>query len=329
MFAEVLGGRDVRSVRAGELGLCDLNGEPRPSALLPMSRALSEGIPVQEEMLLGGFDGSRRIMVQAAPFFAHDRIVTHVIVALYDVTRLQALETFRQRWTSAIAHDIKTPLTASRLALQHLLMRITRLGSLSDTGTLQLLNRQIDRVIRLLNLMLDVSRLTEGRLTLDMRSHDYLSLAGAVVEEWQVAFPDASIQLETEVVPPLMVQMDGDRIEELLGNLLSNAIKYSVSSRPEVRVHVSVRGDRVITRIIDRGLGMSDEQARVIFDLYQRGGREQGPIDGEGLGAFVAYELAKMHGGLLTVERTSIGEGTTMLLELPVSAITRQVRESA
>lgn len=208
-----------------------------------------------------------------------------------------------------VAHEVKTPLGAARLNLQ-ILERNLASGGKEVTRYLRSIERQLEGVERLVNSLLDASRLAEGRFSLIPVKLDVKRYLEALVIEWRESWPDVRFHIE---VPEEAVELkcDPDRLRQVMVNLASNAVKYGGPAR-EVRVALELSPAVATIRVSDRGPGIPAADQRRLFDRFHRGrgGR------GHGLGLFIAAEIARLHGGALTV-RSAIGEGATFSMTLP------------
>ncbi len=179
-----------------------------------------------------------------------------------------------------------------------------------------IMTAKVAEITQLVDQMLDTARLDEGHLRLRCQPLDLVPLAGEVVRTWsRLASPGHRLRLQTEA-PGLPVLGDGARLRNVLGNLVSNAIKYSPDGGT-VSVTLRREGETAVVEVADRGLGMTDDH---LDRLFTRFGRmvtaENGHIPGSGLGLYLSRELARLHGGDITVE-SEPGRGSTFWLRLP------------
>jgi signal transduction histidine kinase len=245
-------------------------------------------------------------------------LTTRIALAL-DNTRLygdaqQAIQ-LRDEFLSIASHELKTPLTPLKLQIGRL--RREPLGE-SAKEKLDAANRQIDRLTRLVNQLLDVSRITAGRLSLEIESVDL----GRVVEEVTLELEQDRLrsgsELRLDLAPQVIGAWDPLRVAQVVSNLFSNAIKYG-GGKP---IDVVLTADAHVARlsIHDRGIGIeSDDQARV-FDRFERAVSVR-HYGGFGLGLWIARQVVEASHGKISV-KSEPGEGSTFVVELPLDAPT-------
>jgi signal transduction histidine kinase len=174
---------------------------------------------------------------------------------------------------------------------------------------------QVDRLARLVEDLLDVSRLTTGQPTLDLEPADLVELARTVVERYETDGRKAGSSVEVRAPGPVIGRWDRNRIEQVLANLLTNAVKYG-SGRP-VEVTIWQSSDHAKLSIRDHGIGIAAADQERIFERFGRAVPVQ-HFGGFGLGLHISRELVQAHGGTIRVE-SRLGEGACFTLTLPLS----------
>jgi signal transduction histidine kinase len=171
------------------------------------------------------------------------------------------------------------------------------------------------RLDRLINDLLDVSRIQTGRLQIQLRPVDLRNHLAHVVSTVQLAIPDHPIVLDDLPSSPLWCNADAQRLEQVLINLLTNAAKYSYEGR-SIRIGLRGMAEHIEVTVRDQGIGIPAADLPFIFDRFyqvQRPARESRP--GMGLGLFITQEIVRQHGGTLTVEsQEEIGSCFTVRL---------------
>ncbi len=264
------------------------------------------------------------VIVTTSPIRDPDgRVVGHVSI-IKDVTERQRLyeaaqEAVRVRdeFLSIASHELKTPLTSLQLQSQ-LLQRAIPDGSGTPLAPERLRKlaainaQQVKRLSRLANDLLDVSRLSQGRLDIQPERVDLSVIAREVVASFaEEASPDASpIQLHAD--SPVIGRFDPFRIEQVLTNLISNALKYG-DGKPVI---VSVWDDEqtAYARVQDQGIGIAPEHLPRIFDRFERVASNR--YEGLGLGLYIVRQIVEAHHGHIDVT-SAPGEGTTLTVQLP------------
>jgi signal transduction histidine kinase len=238
------------------------------------------------------------------------------------VAQLQEAVRARDEFLSVASHELKTPLTALTLQVEALERHLYqgRLAFLSPEEAGKLLDRvrrQTGRLNRLIEALLDLSRIATGRLQLERTSVDLAELTRELLERYQP-------ELSRTGCPAVLVAEDAGvrgswdrlRLEQVITNLLTNAMKFGAGHPIEVSVRrVGAQGE---LRVRDRGIGINPESQARIFERFERAvsAREFG---GMGLGLFISRQIVQEHGGTIRVESVP-GEGATFVVELPLEA---------
>lgn len=230
----------------------------------------------------------------------------------------------RDEFISLASHELKTPITSMKIQTQ-LMERGLKNGSPEVIAPKKLsefvavLGRQVNRLNELVETMLDVSRISTGRLVLDVRDVDLSQLVREVVQSSQAQLTRANPQLnsaiQVDVPSELIVRADPSRIKQVIENLIGNAIKYGQESPIEVRV--SAEAARVSIVVVDRGMGIPPEFLGKIFERFERAVSPSN-ISGLGLGLFIVRQIVEAHQGAISVE-SEPGKGSSFKVSLPVS----------
>lgn len=281
-------------------------------------------LPIVEKRLLAA-DGSDVFVLMGRAVLSRLEKGTGVGFVV-DVTRRKRVELERGRilgqlreavrardeFLSMAAHELKTPLTPLRLQLD-LLSRAVERGEVPPVSSIARMTRSERRLEKLVSELLDVSRLTAGKLRLDPERFDLASLVTEVVERWRSTHEQAEIRLS---VPdhPLIGVWDRLRIDQVVENLVSNALKYG-EGRP-VDVVLAANGRDAILRVRDRGAGIPPDAQQRIFERFERAGAHM-EHEGFGLGLWIARQAVEAHGGGIGVE-SQPGEGSEFTVVLPL-----------
>jgi signal transduction histidine kinase len=223
----------------------------------------------------------------------------------------------KDEFVSIVSHELRTPLSAM-LGWASMLEK----GSL-DAATAERAVRSIHdnatRQVRLVDELLDLSRLTSGRLTLVIEDVDLRSLLHGVVDSIIPSATAAGLELDVEAIPPVMLRGDARRLEQVFFNLLGNALKFT-SRGGRVGLNVTVEPAEVQVRVCDTGAGIDPAFLPHMFDRFS-----QGDVTGErryggvGLGLAIAKELVEAHKGRIGAESPGAGRGSTFVVTLPLA----------
>jgi signal transduction histidine kinase len=223
----------------------------------------------------------------------------------------------RDEFLSLASHELKTPLTSLMLQTQLLQRRQQRGEELPPESVKRVLDqtaRQTERLARLVNDMLDISRLASGKLALETETFDLAELASDVVAKLGPQLSEAQCEVSVHAVEPVMGTWDRYRLEQVLTNFLTNAARYAAGKPVEVSVRrLELRAE---LQVRDYGRGIAPEDQERIFRKFERavGVREVG---GLGLGLFIVREIVEMHGGTVRVE-SEPGKGSAFTVALPL-----------
>ncbi len=222
----------------------------------------------------------------------------------------------RDRFLSIAAHELRTPLTILKGSAQ-LLGQTT--GADRSARLASTIGRQVGRMERLVEDMLDVSRIQAGGLRIEMTPFELRAAVEESLEEMVLTSPSA--ELDAEAGPQVWACGDRVRVQQVVLNLLRNAVQYSGAS-PEVRVRVGREGEWAVVEVADCGIGIPLEQLPLVFEPHFRGTNAPGERGGGlGLGLYISRGIAEAHGGEIQVESEE-GKGSTFRLYLPAAGST-------
>jgi PAS domain S-box-containing protein len=219
----------------------------------------------------------------------------------------------RDAFLSVAGHEIRTPLSALNLTVYQLARHVRSLGNEKATDLVARCEKQVARLIRLADELLDVSRISASRLHLDPEETDLSHLAREVVERLEENARRAGCMLELRAAQPVTGFWDRLRLDQALSNLLTNAMKFG-AGKPIV-VNVAAHGRDAALSVSDRGIGIHDADQSRIFERFQRGVTAE-THPGMGLGLWITREIVEAHGGRIAVESRP-GAGATFRVTLP------------
>jgi signal transduction histidine kinase len=217
-----------------------------------------------------------------------------------------------------IAHDLRGPLGALKLALPVMFLREpSKVSKVSEIA-----RRQLCALERMIEDFLDTARLDSGELGLRIADENMCEVIDDIVEQYAVQAPHHRIVV-THPPEAMIVPCDRVRIEQVLSNLMNNAVKYSPDGGV-VRVSLGTIGTAAMIVISDTGIGISDDDQLKLFEPFNRVGTMKHRIAGVGLGLFVVRRILRAHGGSIVVA-SRVGKGTTFTIQLPGSSTEPQV----
>lgn len=239
----------------------------------------------------------------------------------------QAAVRARDEFLQVASHELRTPLAPLQLQLDSAVRLLAKSGPGNDrlVAKLEVSLRQTERLARLVESLLDVSRITSGRLELDFETCDLSGLVVDLAERFMPEAIRAGSELRISSCGEVLGVWDRLRVEQIISNLVSNAVKYG-AGRP---IAIAVTADEGVARVAvsDAGIGIDESAQGLIFGRFERGVslRHYG---GLGLGLYIAREYAEAHGGTIAV-RSKPSVGSTFTIELPRDARAAAQRREA
>lgn len=348
-------GRVVRASRAAEL-VIGTNPLLQPFAQAFPFVSPEDGLPCSERLLKSALNGDtlsgvemlvrakevdeRVLLLSAGPILSADGEGLGCVVSFVDITerkraaqeRVLLLERAtvaqgeaesasraKDEFLAMLGHELRNPLAPILTALQ--LMRIR--GETASQRERAVIERQVRHLVTLVDDLLDVSRITRGRVELDRR---LLEMSTAITRALEVAAPliDArGHNLHVEVEPKLWVDGDETRLVQVLSNLLTNAAKYT-DRGGEIWIKASRTAGEVVVTIRDTGNGLSADILPNVFDLFVQGRRTLDRSEGGlGLGLAIVKSLVILHGGRVVARSEGVGKGSEFEISLPAAAAGR------
>jgi PAS domain S-box-containing protein len=283
----------------------------------------SRAIRVRDENFLRQDGVAIPVDYSASPILEEGRI-SGIVVAFQDISERRRLERMKDEFISTVGHELRTPLTSLRASLG--LISAGSLDSRPDRRTkmFEVAIGNCDRLVRLVNDILDFDSIEKGRLHLDCQPIEAIDLLRRAVETARPAATTARISFKVHAATATVLA-DQDRVLQVINELISNAIKFSP---PDTTIHLSAEplamsstGPNEVRFIVqDEGRGIQPEKLEHIFDRFQQGdasdSRSRG---GTGLGLALCRSMIEQHGGRIWVESVP-GRGSQFLFTLPVAA---------
>jgi signal transduction histidine kinase/HAMP domain-containing protein len=289
--------------------------QPLREALREQRAYLPEGF--NHTIALRSGDGEHFFLPRILPIRAGDGVTLGAALLLEDVTRFRLLDEVKSNLVATVSHELKTPLTGLRLVI-HLLLEET-VGALNPKQLELLLDARenSERLLAMINNLLDLARLQEGRRHLDLRLESPVQLLQTAADTVHARAEDKGVTITVETAPDLPpVNVDAQQMGHALQNLLDNALTYT-DRRGRVTLSATAEGDSVTLSVADTGSGIPPEFLPHVFDRFFRVPGKSAAA-GTGLGLAIVREIVTAHGGSITCT-SRVGEGTVFRLVLPAS----------
>lgn len=227
-------------------------------------------------------------------------------------TAAEAAVRMRDDFLSIASHELYTPIAGLKLALQGLMHDMT--GSTPHAQKLLMLaERQCQRIVRLIEDLLNVTRIQAGKLALSVEELDLRALSREVVDRFEVELKRAGSRVLWRAEAPVVGTWDRARMEQVVTNLVLNAIKYG-AGKP-IEIHLAADDENARLVVTDSGIGIEPSRLPYIFECFERGVSAK-HYGGLGLGLYISRQIVVAHGGSIGVE-SELGVGTAFVVELP------------
>lgn len=245
-----------------------------------------------------------------------------------DVHEVKEADRRKNEFLAMLAHELRNPLAPIRNGLQ--ILRVTGHHQESRQAASEMMERQIVQMVRLVDDLLDVSRISQGKITLRKETIELTSVVNQAVEAARSLYDSMNQKLIVTLPPqPIFVNGDPARLAQVVGNLLNNACKFT-DPDGQIRLTVSIadfdrsairnaKSETVEIRVRDTGIGIAPDQLPHIFTMFvQIDTSLERSVSGLGIGLTLVKNLVEMHGGTVEAQSAGIGHGTEFIVRLPI-----------
>jgi signal transduction histidine kinase len=240
------------------------------------------------------------------------------------LAKVEAASRAKDEFLAMLGHELRNPLAPILTAVQ--LMRLRNVGGADRER--ETIERQVDHMVRLVDDLLDVSRITRGMLTLKRNRVQLAEIVAKAIEQTSVLIEHRGHRLQVEVPNDLYLDGDSNRLAQVVSNLLTNAAKYT-DPGGEITVRAEGRGEQIWLHVRDTGVGIDPETLPHVLDTFVRGRRGSDRHEGGlGLGLAIVKSLVEAHGGAVTLRSEGEGRGTECIVRLPLVALDISPRPS-
>jgi len=227
----------------------------------------------------------------------------------------------KDEFPATLAHELRNPLAPIRTGLT-----VLELAPPPETAarTRQVMARQVGHMVRLIDDLLDISRITTGKIELKKERIDAAAILDAALETSRPAIEAGRHGVfVSRPAGPLPVEVDPTRMAQVVGNLLNNAARYTPEGG-RIELSAEREGDQVVVRVRDNGIGLEPQAIGRVFDLFTQVGRVAGAQGGLGIGLALVRRLVEMHGGTVAAVSGGLGAGATFIVRLPLATTDMQ-----
>jgi PAS domain S-box-containing protein len=297
------------------------------------SRALQTGEPYEVEARIRRRDGEYRwFAIRAVPLHGADGTVSTWFGITVDINdqkelteNLRQADRHKDEFLATLGHELRNPLAPIRHSIEVLRMR--EFAPAEHEEVLARMERQVHHLVRLVDDLLQISRVSRGRIELRPERTDLRSIVNSAVDTSRPLIDAARHNLALGLpVEPLMVKADAVRVAQMVSNLLNNASKFT-SPGGNIWLEAHAEGRDAVITVRDDGIGISAETLPRVFEMFTQGHAAPGTAahDGLGIGLALVRILADLHGGSVTAASAGLGKGSQFLLRLPIVAASQSM----
>jgi signal transduction histidine kinase/ActR/RegA family two-component response regulator len=287
-------------------------GHPQPGVFTERSERLVSGIASQAAIAIDNARLFEAAQQQIAERRRAEAKLRESEEALRDAHRR------KDEFLATLAHELRNPLAPIRNAVE--ILRLTEADPAASASARALLERQLKQLVRLIDDLQDVSRITQGRLELRREKIDLAIALRMAVETSRPLIESRQHTLHVTAQPDAyFVDADATRIAQVFANLLNNSAKYSPAGS-SITVQLSREGANAVTTIMDNGVGIPHAMLTRVFEMFERVDREpEVAQEGLGIGLTLVRRLVELHGGTVSAQSEGLNRGSTFVVRLPLS----------
>lgn len=266
------------------------------------------------------FEGKDALMVVVRDIT--ERIKANELVK-QEVEKLKELDKMRKDLISRVSHELKTPITQITGASEFLRDFFSDKMESSAIDLIKMIQRGGNRLEKLVNRLLDVSRIEYNKLELDLEKVNLGNLIENVVRNMSHLVQDQDLSLKMSLINSLSLKIDKLRMSQVITNLISNAIK-NTPPQGEIRVKMRQSSENIFIEIRDTGVGLTDQEKEILFTRFgkitrSKKGLEYLNIKGSGLGLYISKQIVRLHGGKIWAESEGRNKGSIFVIKLPLT----------
>lgn len=292
-----------------------LDGRPLPRGDWPFFRAVRSGESIMQQELVFDFgDRRKHIEVNVVPIAGSEGQVPAFVGMLKDVTERSEQDRRKDEFLSVASHELRSPMTPLTGFIQMTRRQIEQ-GKMPDLNLVARAEYQVQRLSRLIDGLLDMTRIETDRMVLQRERIDLAELIHRTLDAWVSHPKEFHLELDVPVGQPVIANVDPGRIDQVLTNVVDNAVKH-IDEGGEVRVSLAVEPNAAKIRVEDNGQGIPQGEIDRIFDRFYQADHAAS-LTGVGLGLYITSEIIAQHGGEIDIQ-SDPGVSTVVEITLPL-----------
>lgn len=285
-----------------------------PRVLEDMSRCFTEKTIIKREMQpRDGLTNKGRYFDFTYAYVPPDYVMLHT----EDITKEKEIDRMKNEFISIVSHELRTPLSITKEAISLILDRVCGEINEQQNETLTIAKRNIDRLARIVNDILDISKIEAGKLELKKAEVDVVSTIKTVVASFESKAKEKGLELRIKCPKEKIdIYVDEDKVIQLFTNLVDNAVKFT--SEGFIEISAQEKENSIECAVADTGIGVPEEYIEAVFGKFKQLGRTGGPGEkGTGLGLSIVKGIVELHKGKIWVQ-SEVGKGTKFTFSLPI-----------
>lgn len=243
-----------------------------------------------------------------------------------EIERHKRLDKLKDDFINTVSHELRTPLSITKEAISLILEKVQGDINEQQTEVLTIAKNNIERLARIINGLLDVSKIESGKVEVRKEDIDLQSLVHEVARSFEGKAGEKGLDFRLNLPSqPIIAYADADKLAQIFTNLIDNALRFTPAGTIEVRAEE--KGKHIECAVQDNGIGIASADLPKIFDRFAQFGRKDGPGEkGTGLGLSIVKGLVEVHGGEIRVE-SMVGRGTQVTFTLPRLSFKERLQE--
>ena len=257
------------------------------------------------------------LSVTTSPIFDKKGKLIGAVHIARDISAQEKIDEMKDEFISTVSHELRTPLSITKESIALVLDEIPGKISNGQKKILTMGRDNMDRLTRIINDLLDISKIESGKMDIKKRIVNISSLVKEACESWILEFDKENRNLKLHLPKmPVDIYADYDKVVQIMNNLISNTLKFT-PEKGDVNIYVKDKGAAVEVTVADTGIGISEKDIPRLFAKFQQFGRTVGPgAKGTGLGLSIVKKLIELHGGDIKVE-SKLKKGTSFIFTIP------------